>query len=126
MPPDAALLNGGLYSETEFDLTPLDELRPRMAELGRSCATEGWRNGGVILLLWSALADFRERRQLDPVVGCASVPMHDGGHLAARLWSRLQQTHLAVPERRVQPRLQLPVAQLEGTLNVATPALIKG
>jgi putative hemolysin len=126
LPPDAALRTGGLYSETEFDLTPLDALRPRMAELGRSCTAEGWRNGGVILLLWSALAEFLERRQLDLVVGCASVPMHDGGHLAASLWSRLQQTHLATPDRRVQPRLPLPVAHLDGTLNVTTPPLIKG
>jgi putative hemolysin len=126
LPPDAALRTGGLYSETEFDLTPLDPLRPRMAELGRSCTAEGWRNGGVILLLWSALAEFLERRQLDLVVGCASVPMHDGGHLAASLWARLQQTHLAEPARRVQPRLPLPVAQLDGSLNVATPPLIKG
>jgi putative hemolysin len=126
LPPIAALRTGGLYSETEFDLAPLDKLRPRMAELGRSCTAEGWRNGGVILLLWSALAGFLERRQLDLVVGCASVPMHDGGHLAASLWCLLQQTHLAAPDRRVHPRLPLPVAHLDGTLNVATPPLIKG
>jgi putative hemolysin len=126
LPPEAARCTGGLYSETEFDLGPLDRLRPRMAELGRSCTAEGWRHGGVILLLWSALAEFLERRRLDLVVGCASVPMHDGGHLAASLWSRLQQTHLAAADRRVQPRLPLPVAHLDGTLNVATPPLIKG
>jgi putative hemolysin len=97
-----------------------------MAEPGRSCTAEGWRNGGVILLLWSALAEFLERRQLDLMVGCASVPMLDGGHVAASLWSRLQQTHLAAPERRVQPRLPLPVARLDGTLQVNTPPLIKG
>lgn len=124
--PAAAQLTGGLYSEGEFDLEPLADLRPRLAELGRSCTAPGWRNGGVILLLWSALAAFLDRSGLDLVAGCASVPMHDGGHLAASLWARLQQSHLAAPERRVTPRLPLPVDQLDGTLVVETPPLIKG
>ena len=49
--PAAAQRTGGLYSDAEFDLRRLDGLRPRMAELGRTCTAPGWRQGGVILLL---------------------------------------------------------------------------
>lgn len=35
--PGAARVVGGLYSDTEFDLVRLSRLRPRMADLGRSC-----------------------------------------------------------------------------------------
>jgi putative hemolysin len=124
--PAAAHLTGGLYSEGEFDLRSVAALRPRMAELGRSCTAPAWRQGGVILLLWTSLADFMARNRLDIMVGCASVPMRDGGHVAASLWNALRQTHLAAPERQVRPHLPLPVDQLNGSLKVETPALIKG
>jgi putative hemolysin len=124
--PAAATRAGGLYSDTEFDLAALESMRPRMAELGRSCTDPAWRNGGVILLLWSALAGFLERSGLDVVVGCASVPMHDGGHVAASLWTMLRQNHLASNDRQVVPRLPLPVEHLDGQLTVDMPPLIKG
>ena len=124
--PAAARLAGGLYSDTEFDLHRLDALRPRMVELGRSCTAQGWRQGGVILLLWSSLAEFTQRNGLDRVVGCASVPMRDGGRYAASLWHGLRHTRLVEPWLQAEPRLPLPVDELDGTLKVEPPALIKG
>lgn len=124
--PAAARLAGGLYSETEFDLTRLRHLRPQMAELGRSCVDPAWRSGAVILLLWAMLAEFMERNRLQVMVGCASVPMRDGGHVAASLWSALQRTHLAPIEHQVRPRLPLPVDELRSDLHVEPPPLIKG
>jgi putative hemolysin len=124
--PGGAKLVGGLYTDTEFDLVRLRHLRPRIAELGRSCIDERWRTGGVIMLLWSSLAAFMERNGLDVMLGCASVPMRDGGHLAASLWSQLSQHHMAPIEHHVTPRLPLPVEELDSTLQVEPPALIKG
>ena len=124
--PAAARLVGGLYSEQEFDLVRLARLRPKMAELGRSCVDPAWRTGGVILLLWSSLTEFMHRNGLEHMVGCASVPMRDGGHVAASLWHRLSRTHLAPIEHRVMPRLPLPVEELRQDLEVEPPALIKG
>src|SRR3989344_3022771 len=63
--PAQARRVGGTYSDTEFDLTRLRSLRPRMVELGRSCVHPDHRHGGVIMALWSALADFMVRNQLD-------------------------------------------------------------
>lgn len=124
--PEAARRVGGLYSETEFDLTRLRPLRARMVELGRSCVHPDHRSGGAILALWGALAEFMVRNGLDTMVGCASVSMRDGGHCAASLWTQLSRSHLAPIEYRVQPRLPLPVDELQHDLAVEAPALIKG
>ncbi len=124
--PESARRIGGLYSETEFDLTRLRHLRPRMVELGRSCVHAEHRSGGAILALWGALAEFMVRNGLDTMIGCASVSMRDGGHYAASLWEQLRHTHLASIEWQVQPRLPLPVEELRRDLAVEAPALIKG
>ncbi|MEI8265693.1 MAG: GNAT family N-acyltransferase [Betaproteobacteria bacterium] len=124
--PGGARLVGGLYTDAEFDLVRLRHLRPRIAELGRSCIDERWRTGGVIMLLWSSLAEFMSRNGLDVMLGCASVPMRDGGHLAASLWAQLRQHHMAPIEHHVRPRLALPVDELDSTLKVDPPPLIKG
>lgn len=124
--PDAAKQAGGLYSETEFDLIRLRGLRATMVELGRSCIAPTHRSGGVIMLLWGALAEFMTRNKLDTMVGCASVSMCDGGHFAASLWKQLEKTHLAGIEWQVRPRLPLPVEELRHDLSVEAPPLIKG
>jgi putative hemolysin len=124
--PAAARRVGGLYSETEFDLTRLRPLRAKMVELGRSCVHPRWRSGGAILALWSALAEFMHRNGLDTMIGCASVSMRDGGHFAASLWQQLRATHLAPIEWQVAPRLPLPVDELQHDMAVEAPPLIKG
>jgi putative hemolysin len=124
--PEAAKRAGGLYSDTEFDLTRLRPLRGRMVELGRSCVHPQWRSGGAIMALWGALTEFMVRNDLDTMVGCASVSMRDGGHMAASLWRQLRETHLAPIEWQVHPRLPLPVEELRQDLPVEVPALIKG
>ena len=124
--PGAARRAGGLYSDAEFDLSPLQPLRDRLAELGRSCVHPEHRSGGVILALWAALAAFMERNGLDTMVGCASVGMRDGGHHAASLWARLRESHLAPEAFRVEPRLALPVDELDQTLPADPPPLIRG
>lgn len=124
--PDAARRAGSLYSDTEFDLRRLDTLRPAMAELGRSCVHPKWRSGGVILMLWAALAEFMRRNGVRYMVGCASVPMRDGGHAAASLWRGLRESHLAPQALRVRPWLALPIEGLRDDLAVETQPLIKG
>jgi putative hemolysin len=124
--PAAAQRAGGLYSETEFDLTRLRDQRKHMVELGRSCIHADHRSGGAIMALWGALAEFMQRNQLDTMIGCASVSMRDGGHFAASLWKRLEKTHLAPIDRQVRPRLPLPVEGLRHDLEVEPPPLIKG
>ena len=121
---------GSTYSDTEFDLTRLRMLRPRMVELGRSCVHPAHRHGGVIMALWGALAEFMVRNQLDTMIGCASIPMlHNGvvsGDAAASIWRQVSATHMAPIEWHVRPRLPLPVESLDGSLDIEPPALIRG
>ena len=124
--PAQARRVGSTYSDTEFDLTRLRGVRDRMVELGRSCVHPDHRQGGVIMALWGALADFMVRNDLDTMVGCASISMRDGGHMAASLYEQLRHTHLAPIEHHVRPRLPLPVEELNHHLQVDPPALIKG
>ena len=124
--PAAAKRAGGLYSDTEFDLTRLRALRTRVAEIGRSCVHADHRGGGAIVALWGALAEFMARNGLDTVIGCASVSMRDGGHFAASLWRQIANTHLAPIDCQVRPRLPLPITHLRQDLTVEAPALIRG
>jgi len=121
---------GGTYTDTEFDLTRLRFIRERMVELGRSCVHPEHRHGGVILALWGALFEFMSRNQLDTMIGCASIPMlHNGivsGDAAASMWQQLSKSNLASIEFHVRPRLPLPIDELDTTLPVEPPALIKG
>lgn len=128
--PAQAQRIGSTYSDLEFDLTRLRMLRERMVELGRSCVHAEHRHGGVIMALWGALAEFMVRNQLDTMIGCASIPMfHNGvvsGDAAASIWRQLKKSHLAPIEFHVRPRLPLPVEELDATMDVEPPALIKG
>jgi putative hemolysin len=124
--PAAARRLGAMYSDSEFDLVRLARLRPAMAELGRSCIAPGWRQGGVVLMLWSQLGAFMQRNGIERVIGCASVPIRDGGRQAADLWHGLRRTHLAPLDEQVSPRLALPVDDLATGAAVEPPPLIKG
>ncbi len=128
--PAQAQRVGSTYSDMEFDLTRLRGLRERMVELGRSCVHVDHRHGGVILALWSALAEFMVRNQLDTMIGCASIPMlHNGvvgGDAAASIWTKVKMNHLASIEHHVRPRRPLPLERLQCNLDVEPPALIKG
>lgn len=126
LPPDAARRVGSYYSEQEFDLTRLNFLRPRMAELGRSCVHPAHRSGGVIARLWIGLADYMTRYGYEYIVGCASIGMADGGHIAASVHRQIVERHLAPVEWRATPRYRLPVESLDDGRTAALPPLIKG
>ena len=124
--PESAQRVGSYYSEQEFDLARLDNLRPRMAELGRSCVHPEHRSGAVIARLWMGLADYMTRHGYDTIVGCASIAMSDGGHHAARVHRQVSERYLAPAEWRVAPRCRLPVDTLDDGQAAILPPLIKG
>jgi putative hemolysin len=125
LPPSSAK-QAGYYSEHEFDLTRFHFLRPRMAELGRSCVHPDYRSGSVIALLWMGLADYMARNGCDYVMGCASIGMNDGGHLAAGVYRHVSRKHLSPVEWRVFPRNPLPLESLGDGTPGLPPPLIKG
>lgn len=126
LPPHKALEIGRLYSDSEFDLSRLNHLRPKMVELGRSCVHADYRSGAVIMALWSGLAQYMQKHDYEIMLGCASIPMADGGHFAASLFNSLKNEQMAPVENHAFPRLPLPLDRLNGGLEVEPPPLIKG
>ncbi|MBI1395715.1 MAG: GNAT family N-acetyltransferase [Betaproteobacteria bacterium] len=117
---------GGFYSDEEFDLTRLQYLRDRMVEVGRSCVHPGYRNGTIIALLWSGIAQYMTTHGYEYLIGCASISMADGGHGAASIYNRLRHNSLSPIEYRAFPRCPLPLERLNGGLATPVPPLIKG
>ncbi|QWD97621.1 GNAT family N-acetyltransferase [Polynucleobacter sp. MG-6-Vaara-E2] len=126
LPPHKAQEIGRLYSDSEFDLSRLDHLRSKLVELGRSCVHQDYRSGAVIMALWSGLAQYMLKNGYEIMLGCASIPMADGGHFAASLYNSLGTDQMAPTEFHAFPRLPLPLDKLNGGLDVEAPPLIKG
>ncbi len=125
LPPSAAKISG-YYSERGFDLGRLHCLRPHMAEFGRSCVHPDYRRGAIIDLLWQGLTDYMSRHGYGYVVGCASISMADGGHLAASVYRHVRHKHSSPIEWQVTPRNPLPLAALDNGTPGLPPPLIKG
>jgi len=125
LPPHRARDAGRLYSEREFDLTRLANLRPALIEIGRSCVHRDYRSGAAILLLWAGLAQYMKTHGYRHLIGCASASLVDGGTQAARLRDEVQR-HLTHNEYRVFPRLPFPHERLQRAATCEMPPLIKG
>ena len=121
---------GGFYSAGEFRLEGLLQSQGTFAELGRTCVHPDYRNGATIAVLWSGVADYLLSRDVDYLIGCASISMADGGHKAWRIAQQLKENHLTGPEYRVTPRREMPhiaraTAAPADNSKVAVPPLIK-
>lgn len=126
LPPQQAKRLGSYYADTEFDLTRLTSLRSQLVEVGRACVHPDYRNGATIALLWSGLANYMHEHGHQYLMGCASVPMIDGGHIAASLHRKLAEQHLSPAEWRATPRCALLLDRLNNRLAPEIPPLLKG
>lgn len=131
--PAQAVLAGGFYSDTEFELSAIESLRPKALELGRTCVHPDWRRGYVIMTMWRALSQYMLRHQLDTLIGSASISLTDGGYAAAAIWERLRFTHLVDQSWQVAPLDPLPLDLLLAVRTrsmtarpIQTPPLIDG
>jgi putative hemolysin len=124
--PEAARRVGSYYSESEFYINRLQNLRSRMVEVGRSCIHPDHRSGAVITLLWAGLAEYMVGNNYEYLMGCASIGMADGGHNAANLFSQIDPTHMAPAEYRTFPLHGLPFDRLANGQPALVPPLIKG
>lgn len=124
--PSGARRLGRLYSENEFDLSRLANLRGRMVEAGRACIHPAYRGGAVLMLLWSGLADYVRRERCEYLIGCASISLTDGGGNARAVYHALTKTHLAPSEYHVTPLLPFPIAEVNAADKHCVPPLLKG
>jgi len=137
LPPPGAIVAGGLYTATEFDVSALDGLRPSLVEMGRAVVRDGHRNGAVVLLMWAGILAYLDRSGYDYVTGCVSVPVLDPTGQTAP-GSRLRgvrdfvtRRHAAPPEYTVYPYRPVVVDgrgldDIESPGRVSVPPLMRG
>ncbi|WP_028240624.1 L-ornithine N(alpha)-acyltransferase [Stutzerimonas azotifigens] len=121
----AALKLGGFYSEAEFSLQGLAQLPGPVLEIGRTCVDPAYRNGATIAVLWSELAEVLNEGSYGYLMGCASIPMRDGGVQAQAVMQRLRERYLCTDPVRAVPRNPLPDLQLPGNVTAEVPPLLK-
>ncbi|MGX1673753.1 GNAT family N-acetyltransferase [Streptomyces sp. NPDC055400] len=126
LPPERASVAGRLYSEGEFDLTALDAIRPGLVEVGRSCVHPDHRDGAVIGLIWAGIARYMVDRGHEWLAGCCSIPLADGGALAAGTWDRVRTKYLAPEEYRVRALLPWNAERVEFPARTELPPLLRG
>lgn len=126
LPQDRLAQSGGFYSAGEFDLSMLDQLDGRIAEIGRTCIHPDYRNGAVITVLWSRLAQFMVEENIDWLIGCASVALNES-YPVADIVARIRERHLSDSTRRVVPRVVMEELALAvgGAESVKMPPLLK-
>ncbi|HEY0639099.1 MAG TPA: GNAT family N-acyltransferase [Pseudonocardiaceae bacterium] len=125
LPPERAAAYGRLYSDGEFDLRALDGLRPSLVETGRSCVHPDHRSGAVMSLMWAGIARYMLLSGHRWLVGCASVPLADGGVQARAVWSLVSARHLSPVAYRVTPHRPWDVAAAPAG-RAAVPPLLRG
>jgi putative hemolysin len=124
--PDAARRVGSYYSEERVLHQPLQNLRSRMVEVGRSCIHPDHRSGAVITLLWAGLAEYMVSNNYDYLMGCASIGMADGGHNAANLFAQIAPPTWPRRSTAPFPLHGLPFERLANGQPALVPPLIKG
>ncbi len=131
MSPEQAQQAGGYYSESEFDLRNLAQIRHLLCECGRSCTHADYRGGPAIMMLWTGLAQYLSMNNFRYMLGCASVSLADGGVQAAEVWRAAKLEMAKSPDLpRIQPLEAYPLDKLESITpsddKVKIPPLIKG
>jgi len=126
LPPDRAAAAGGLYADTEFDLTCLARLRGSLVETGRSCVHPDHRSGAVVSLVWAGIGRYMLLAGHRYLAGCASVSLADGGSYAAGVWDLIQARHYASEDERVTPWHPWQTDGIERPPRAVLPPLLKG
>ena len=121
----AALSIGRFYSEEEFSLHGLAHLQGPVLEIGRTCVDPAYRNGGTIAVLWGELAEALNRGDYHYLMGCASIPMHDGGIQAQAIMQRLRERYLSTEHVRAEPKKPLPALDIPANVITEMPPLLK-
>jgi putative hemolysin len=114
---------GGFYTATEFDITPLLAVEGELLELGRSCVEAAYRTRPTMQLLWRGIGEYCFRHDIKLMFGCASLPGTDTRRARA-----LPERYVAMDLLRLaEVDTEAAVAQIVKRATVsALPPLIKG
>lgn len=98
----AAARGLGYYSAGEFDMTPYEDLRGEIVELGRACVDRAHRNLIVLGLLWKGVVEYAVARGGRYLIGCSSLTSVEAV-IGATVYADLCRRHLVKPELRTKP-----------------------
>ncbi|MEV1178736.1 GNAT family N-acyltransferase [Nonomuraea sp. NPDC049784] len=112
-----------LYSDAEFDLANLAPLRKGLVEAGRTCVHPDHRGGAVVALMWAGIARYMVSGGHQWLAGCCSVPLDDGGAMAAAVMERVP---LGPEEYRVAPSTPWRPRNEAHSDRFVPPALLRG
>ncbi|GGO13678.1 hypothetical protein GCM10010116_27590 [Microbispora rosea subsp. aerata] len=112
-----------LYSDAEFNLGALGGLRGDLVEAGRTCVHPDHRGGAVVALMWAGIAHYMTSRGHTWLAGCCSVPLADGGMVAAGVVDRVP---LGPEEHRVTPHTPWRDAVVPRSDRFVLPPLLRG
>ncbi|MCY1279217.1 Acetyltransferase (GNAT) domain protein [compost metagenome] len=121
----AAASLGRFYSEEEFSLHGLAGLQGPVLEIGRTCVDAAYRNGATIAVLWGELAEVLNEGGYRYLMGCASIPMQDGGVQARAIMQRLRERYLCTEHLRAEPKNPLPALDVPANVIAELPPLLK-
>lgn len=116
----------GLIANHEFGLMPMESILDRTVEVGRACVRADHRGGPAIAMLWRGIASYLAVAGHRYVLGCASMPLTDGGQSAAAFWDIALVEHLAPAHRRCRPRHPVPIGRLPRAARPIVPPLLAG
>ncbi len=125
LPPEQAQARGSYFTEAEFDLSRLFQIRDQIAEVSHLCCHRGYRDRETIAQLWNGLNNYLFNHNHNYLIGCVNLSMGDGGHYAASVYYKLHKQYAASAEYRVFPRYALPLGTLNNSLDVSIPPLLK-
>ena len=125
LPPEQAQARSSYFTETEFDLSRLFQIRARIAEVSHLCCHRDYRDRATIAQLWNGLNNYMSNRNHNYLIGCINLSMGDGGHYVASVYHKIHQRYTAPAEYRVFPRCALPLRTLNNSLDVSIPPLLQ-
>ena len=99
---ERAAQHGGFYSAQEFDLTPFEQVRSQVLELGRACVHSEHRNLHVLSLLWRGIVKYAKEHGCRYLLGCSSLTSQDPEE-GISVHQMLAQKHLAPAHFQTKP-----------------------
>jgi putative hemolysin len=132
---DVAEINGGFYTQGEFDIAPIIAAHPhlRFLELGRSCVLQPYRTKPVVELLWQGIWNYVRAHDMHVMLGCASLegtnPQDHATALSFLAYNAAapEEWHVrALPERYIEMK-RVPPGEIEPRQALRQlPPLVKG
>lgn len=101
--PSTAKKMGRYYSETEFDLSELVNIRDTLIEVDRICIHHAYRNGSAVRILVKAICRFAILKGFRYISCCGSVALSDRGCDPDVLFKKYHRPNIVAKMYSVQP-----------------------